>query len=178
MKCKVCEETKTLDKFVKHKNYKTGRMTTCKSCWATAQKKYRQENIQTVRATERNSKRKTYKPEIERQRKREAYKTNPTKFRKRNLEWYYNNKEKVFDSVASRNRRRKEATPRWLTKEQRLDILQMYRLKRKLSKLLGVDYEVDHIVPLQGKNVCGLHVPWNLQLLEKSLNRSKGNSYV
>ena len=71
---------------------------------------------------------------------------------------------------------KKNATPAWLTEEQHDNIKAMYLLSKKLEKLCNTRYHVDHIVPLSGKDVCGLHVPWNLQLLTASANISKGNS--
>jgi 5-methylcytosine-specific restriction endonuclease McrA len=62
-------------------------------------------------------------------------------------------------------------TPKWLTKEHLLEIKTLY-VRATEARL-----EVDHIVPLQGKNVSGLHVPWNLQLLTKSENRRKCNRF-
>ena len=69
------------------------------------------------------------------------------------------------------------ATPVWLTEVHYEDIKAMYLLAKKFEDIFGVAYHVDHIVPLQGKNVCGLHVPWNLQLLPASINLSKNNQY-
>lgn len=61
-----------------------------------------------------------------------------------------------------------QATPKWLTEEHHGQIAEIYATCPK-------DCDVDHVVPLRGKNVSGLHVPWNLEHLEKLDNISKGN---
>ena len=69
---------------------------------------------------------------------------------------------------ANRRARKLQATPKWLTKEQMQQIKQFY-----IDCPIG--FEVDHIVPLKGNNVSGLHAPWNLQWLPDIVNRMKSN---
>lgn len=70
------------------------------------------------------------------------------------------------------------ATPVWLTKEHWAEMDAIYANARKLTRKTGVRHEVDHIVPLNGKLVSGLHVPWNLQVLTQSENVAKSNRYA
>ena len=88
-----------------------------------------------------------------------------------------NNKAKVNAKTARRNKRSKHATPVWLTPAHHREILGMYERAVSASRTTGIPHEVDHIVPLQGKTVCGLHVPWNLSVCPAHENRSKGNKF-
>lgn len=67
------------------------------------------------------------------------------------------------------------ATPAWLKAEDLAKIRGIYSEATRRSQESKVKHEVDHIVPLQGEGVCGLHVPWNLRILTKSENNRKGS---
>jgi hypothetical protein len=80
--------------------------------------------------------------------------------------------------VSVRRRRFRDATPKWLSPEQRMEIRLKYRLAIELSRATGVRHAVDHEVPLQGDEVCGLHVPWNLRVITQDENLKKSNKLV
>jgi hypothetical protein len=85
------------------------------------------------------------------------------------------------DKIAARNRKRQASklrrTPPWLSEQQLTQMGRYYTAAKWVESILGEPIEVDHIVPLCGKNVSGLHVPWNLQLLTKEDNCIKGNTF-
>lgn len=70
------------------------------------------------------------------------------------------------------------ATPVWLTDNQKEEIEVKYIISKFLSELTGKPYHVDHIVPLLGKTVRGLHVPWNLQVIPAEVNMIKHNKVL
>ncbi|MGL4573852.1 MAG: YdaU family protein [Burkholderiaceae bacterium] len=76
-----------------------------------------------------------------------------------------------------RDARKASATPRWLTKQDLAEIAAIYAEAAMLTASTGQPHEVDHIVPLRSKLVCGLHVAWNLQVLPAIKNRQKSNFF-
>ena len=88
------------------------------------------------------------------------------------------NVDVVRADTSVRKRRHREATPKWLTPEQKQAMRQLYIQARKLTELTGERYVVDHIVPLRSHEVCGLHVPWNLRVITQEENLKKSNKLV
>lgn len=78
---------------------------------------------------------------------------------------------------AERNASKVKATPKWLSKNQRKEIAKIYSECALKTASTGIKHEVDHIVPLRSKVVCGLHVAWNLQVIESYKNKQKSNLF-
>lgn len=70
------------------------------------------------------------------------------------------------------------ATPDWLTEEHWAQMNAVYAEARRLTKDTGVRHDVDHMHPINGKTLSGLHVPWNLQILTQAKNVAKSNRYA
>jgi hypothetical protein len=96
------------------------------------------------------------------------YVKNADKRRDGSRKWTQENPLEHNRNTAAYRARKLKATPVWLTEDQKEAISDFY-----LTCPPG--YHVDHIIPLKGKNVCGLHVPWNLQHLPAQENLSKRN---
>jgi hypothetical protein len=92
--------------------------------------------------------------------------------------WRENNRDKWNLKAANYRARKHKATPAWLSEKDIQDIHTEYALAAWTSSVMSASYHVDHIVPLKGKTVCGLHVPWNLRVIPAKENISKGNKYV
>lgn len=102
---------------------------------------------------------------------REYYAANSDAGKARTLRWKADNPERYRANNARNLAKYREhivqATPEWVNWD---EIDAIYQAAPK-------GYHVDHIVPIRGKNVCGLHVPWNLRHIPDVENMSKGNRF-
>jgi hypothetical protein len=105
------------------------------------------------------------------------YQKNPNKYQIKNKNWFISNPDKHNALSKKRKAAKKQRSLPWLTKEHFEQIEEFYTIAKMFKMYTGLEYHVDHIVPLQGKNVSGFHVPWNLQVLPAKDNLIKGNKH-
>jgi hypothetical protein len=131
---------------------------------------------------------------------REKHREQISKYQKENREkvteyqklWKHNNPEKVKISskksrqtnkhvrnahTAKRRARKAQRTPLWLTNDELFLIQEAYALASLRTKLTGIEWHVDHIIPMQGDTVSGLHCINNLQIILAKENCSKSNRW-
>lgn len=154
-KCPRCNTVKLLVEFHKSSHRKDGRQGFCKICRKISDnsiydKRYREANIDKISNYRESN-------------------------RDKARNWRLCNLAKKASIQAKRRASQKNATPQWLTYNHMIQIDSFYEEANRLSKLGNGKFEVDHIMPLQGKNSCGLHVPWNLQIISAVENRKKFN---
>ena len=93
-------------------------------------------------------------------------------------EWARKNPHKVLEQSARKRATKLQRMPAWLTKEHKEQIKEIYKFAQRLSNETNVKHHVDHIVPLRGKVVSGLHVPWNLTVITADENMRKSNKLI
>lgn len=175
--CKSCERKLQLSEFTPHKRYSLGVLPHCKSCM-NARRPSRAGDRKAIEYS-----RKYYKENRDAilskasQKEYTWHKDNRESHNKKNRVWYKNNADYNREKAAKRRASKLSATPKWLTDGQKAHIKRVYKLATLMEEITGENYHVDHIIPLQGKNICGLHIPDNLQVLKADLNLSKSNSY-
>ena len=99
---------------------------------------------------------------------------NPEKVREYNKKYKEENKA-LCNQISLRRRAKKiKAQPKWVDEA---DLVEMYEYSKEVQWLSEEPIHVDHIIPLCHPDVCGLHVPWNLQLIPASENFYKNNKF-
>jgi hypothetical protein len=105
------------------------------------------------------------------------YHANLDKNRQKQLERQKLNPALYAAHTAKRRAALLQRTPKWLTDQDFADIKKFYALAHELSQAYGFLWHVDHIIPLQGKTVSGLHVVDNLQIIPANVNIAKNNKF-
>lgn len=200
--CHICKQRKSLDDFHKLAKSKDGRQGRCKPCACALAKKWAKDNKERCDATRRAyyeankdalyAANRTWllaKPEKDsvygkryRDKNVEKEKARAKKYRDSHKQealeyrraYRASRPEMVRQWDANRRAQELKATPAWANE---FFISEAYHLARLREKMCGGKWHVDHIVPLQSKLVCGLHVEQNLQVIPQTVNQSKSNRY-
>lgn len=157
--CSVCKVEKELTSFYVQKDGAQGVTSRCKGCVKKSNKKWMDNNKDSFNKYTK-----------------EWYQKNKDKVLLRCKEHYKNNKNQYVEKRAKRRAAQLKRTPKWSDAEK---IKAYYDVCSFFNEVNGfAKYHVDHIIPLQGKLVSGLHVHNNLQVILAKDNISKGNNYT
>ena len=181
--CRFCEITKELSAFSKHKSTKDGYQNKCKACVkaynqanrekiAVRKKAYNQANREKVAARDKaryEANRETKLAKIKAWRE-----ANREKEIARKKAWAEANPDKINARNAKRRAAKLQRSPTWANLR---DIETIYASAKRVEDCSGVPMHVDHIIPLRGELVSGLHVASNLQVIPASQNCSKSNNF-
>lgn len=154
----------------------------CTECNKEKRAKYYKENPEKYRELRRQAyaANPEKEREIEKVRSRKWRKSNPNHLgtQAAKKKWKKANIGKVNAHTAKRRTAKLQRTPAWLTLIDFERIENEYKLAALLSKITNASWHVDHIIPLQGKMVSGLHVPSNLRVIPRKENETKANKYL
>jgi hypothetical protein len=160
--CKTCAVTKPVSAFYKQSTRGGfGVRGTCKECDNLKKKAYR-ETLGTV----------LY------ERKKQEYQRHKELRLAQKRHYRQTNKGKINALVAARKKVVRQRTPKWLTKDDLWLVKEAYELATLRTKMFNTSWHVDHVLPLQGKTVTGLHVPTNLQVIPGVDNIRKKNKVL
>ena len=160
--CSACHQTKDYCDFYKHPYAVDGLKSSCKSCHNKTSNNWGKRNPEKLLDAQRRS-----------------YSRNSAKRVQSVKAWIKRNYEhaRAIKNSCNANRRAAllNATPSWANRKEMMHFYRLYRLARELTLLDGINYQVDHIVPLKSPIVCGLHVENNLQVITATENLLKLN---
>lgn len=105
---------------------------------------------------------------------RRHYHENRKRVRKYQAKYFRNNRHIIAAKDSKRRAAKLNAYVPWADQEK---IRAIYQEAQEKTKSTGIQHHVDHIIPLQGKNICGLHVETNLQVITEKENLRKSNNF-
>lgn len=190
--CTKCNETKDLSEFGKNNSRASGLMDMCRSCKKSKyanQKRPPYTKAQKAKAKDRYknnkadilAKEKIYRENMtpeqkarKNERNRKSYHANKEQSAKTMKAWQHKNRDKIRASGMKRYAAKKQRTVAWADDSL---IAVYYAQAQQLEDATGIKFHIDHIIPLQGELVSGLHHQDNLQILTAFENMSKNNKY-
>jgi hypothetical protein len=155
--CSKCKIEKDLSCFSKNKWQRDGLSHYCKVCKQEAKRKDYAKNREAYRENQRD-----------------YYLKNQGKIKQKVALWRNDNLAAYNARQAAYRARKLNATPPWASLDA---IKEIYKERDRLCQETGESWHVDHIIPLNGVNVCGLHCENNLQIIHATENARKSNIF-